>query len=91
MLFEFIDKTVKTFLPGKRTENFSNTSDNLKYVALLITIFLWILLLLLVSKVLWNEVLCDVVTFVKPVKSVFQILGLVVLLQIISPTPTPSS
>ena len=88
MLFEFVDKTIRSVLRPGQKENFSSTSDNLKYVALLITIFLWILLLLLVSKVLWNEVLCEMVTFAKPVKSVFYILGLVVLLQIISPTTT---
>ena len=87
MLFEFIDKTIRSVLPGRR-ENFGDRSETMKYVALLITILLWIVLLLLVSKLLWNNVLCDIVTIVKPVKSVFQILGLVVLLQLISPTTT---
>jgi hypothetical protein len=87
MLFEFIDQTIRSVLPGHR-ENFEGSRENMKYVALLITILLWIALLLLVSKLLWNNVLCDIVTFVKPVKSVFQILGLVVLLQLISPTRT---
>jgi hypothetical protein len=84
MIFELVNQTIKKVSPAK--EQFGNTSDNMKYVALLITILLWIALLLLVSKLLWNNVLCDMVTFVKPVKSVFQILGLVVLLQLISPT-----
>ena len=85
MLFEFIDKTIRSVLPGQR-EHFTDRREAMKYVALLITILLWIVLLLLVSKLLWNNVLCDIVTFVKPVKSVFQILGLVILLQLILPT-----
>lgn len=42
-----------------------------------------LLLLLIMGKYLWNEVLVQVVTVVRPVTSVWQILGLYVLLGLI--------
>jgi hypothetical protein len=81
-MFTAVQSTVETFL--SRKENFSN-SDKTKMIAALVTLVLWILILLLLSKWLWNEVLCKMVTFTKPVTSVFQIVGLVILLQLIKP------
>jgi len=81
-MFTAVQSTVETFL--SRKENFSN-SDKAKMIAGLVTLVLWVLILLLLSKWLWNEVLCKMVTFTKQVTSVFQIVGLVVLLQLIKP------
>lgn len=77
-----VKNTVETFLVSK--ENFS-MGDKAKMVAAIVALIVWILVLLLLSKWLWNEVLCKIVTFAKPVSSVFQIVGLVVLLAIIKP------
>lgn len=82
-MFSAVQSTIETFL--SKRENFSS-EDKLKVVAAVVTLILWIVVLLLLSKWLWNEVLCKLVTFTKPVSSVFQIIGLVVLLQIIVPT-----
>ena len=49
----------------------------------LIMTVLSLLLLLLVGEYLWNRVLVKVVTVVKPVNSVWQILGLVLLSKLI--------
>ncbi len=74
---------VEHFLNKK--ENFTN-SDVAGFVAALVVVIVWLAVLLLLSKWLWNEVLCKIVSFAKPVTSVFQILGLVVLLQIVHPS-----
>ncbi len=74
---------VEHFLNKK--ENFTN-SDVSSFVAALVVVIVWLAVLLLLSKWLWNEVLCKIVSITKPVTSVFQILGLVVLLQIIHPS-----
>ena len=50
--------------------------------SLIITV-ISLLLLLLVGEYLWNRVLVKVVTVVKPVNSVWQILGLVLLSKLI--------
>ena len=69
----------------KKGEQFMNVNKTTAFVISLVIIIFWILIVLLVGKILWNDVLCEVVSFAKPVKSVFQILGLFILLEIISP------
>jgi len=48
----------------------------------LVVSFISLLILLLVGEYLWNKVLVKVVTIVKPVNSVWQILGLVILFKL---------
>ena len=55
-------------------------------IVLLIIIVIWIALVLVVGKYLWNECLCKVVTICKPMNDVFTLVGLVVLLDILRPT-----
>jgi hypothetical protein len=81
-MFSAVHSTVENFLGAK--EHFTS-GDSAKLIAALVTLILWIVILLLVSKWLWNDVLCKIVTFAKPVHSVFQIIGLVVLLAILKP------
>ena len=69
----------------KKGEQFMNVNKTTAFVISLIIIIFWILIVLFVGKMLWNDVLCEVVSFAKPVKSVFQILGLFILLEIIAP------
>ncbi len=78
-----VKNSVERFL--NKEEHFTN-SDVASFVAALVVVIVWLAVLLLLSKWLWNEVLCKIVSFTKPVTSVFQILGLVVLLQIIHPS-----
>ena len=55
-------------------------------IVLLIIVVIWIALVLVVGKYLWNECLCKVVTICKPMNDVFTLVGLVVLLDILRPT-----
>jgi hypothetical protein len=50
-----------------------------------LTLIVILLLLLLVGKYLWNTVLVTLMPFIKPAKSIWQILGLSILLGLISP------
>jgi hypothetical protein len=50
-----------------------------------ITFFVVLGLLLLFGQFLWNNVLVDLVPAVKPAKSIFQILGLSILVSLIAP------
>jgi hypothetical protein len=82
-MFSSVKSGIERFL--NKEEHFTN-SDVANFIAALIIIIVWLAVLLLLSKWLWNEILCKIVSFTKPVTSVFQILGLVVLLQIIHPS-----
>ncbi len=83
MLFSCAKETFENLISPR--ENFGSDNSTAKYVALLLAILLWLAVLLAVSQYLWNQVLCKIVTFAKPVDSIFQILGLVILFEIISP------
>jgi hypothetical protein len=48
-----------------------------------IVFILYIFLILLIGKFLWNLVLCRLVSIVKPADSIWQILGLVILLHLL--------
>jgi hypothetical protein len=50
-----------------------------------LTLIVILLLLLIVGKALWNSVLIELFPFVKPAKSIWQILGLSILLGLITP------
>ena len=52
---------------------------------MLIVLILWLAILLLVSKFIWNEVLVKLVTVVKPATSVIQLFALFILLEIMLP------
>ena len=72
------------------TEKFGNSSDGHhgssgKMIVILIIMVIWIALVLCIGKYLWNECMCKVVSICKPIDSVFTIIGLVVLLDILRP------
>ena len=54
-------------------------------VVSLITIGILATLVLFVGKFLWNNILHELVPAVKPAKSVFQILGLAILISLMAP------
>ena len=54
-------------------------------VVSLITVFIMLLALLFVGKWLWNNVLVDLISIAKPVKSVWQLLGLALLMSLLHP------
>lgn len=51
-----------------------------------IVVILWILLVLIVGKWLWNTVLCKVLTVAQPMPNILYFFGLVLLVEIISPS-----
>ena len=73
-------------------EKFNNDNEQQRgtnygqMIVLLIVVVIWISLVLIVGKYLWNECLCKVVTICKPMNDVFTLVGLVVLLDILRPT-----
>ena len=50
-----------------------------------ITVMIMLAALLLVGKYLWNNVMVDLFSFAKPVKSVWQLLGLAILVSLFHP------
>lgn len=75
-------------------DHFRNTSNNNlsdimggKRITLgmVVGMVLWILLVLIVGKWLWNNVLCQLTTICKPMPSVLYLIGLIILLDIIRP------
>ncbi len=74
--------------PFAKTETFeSNGSPSPARLALVsfITLFLIFVALLFVGKYLWNNVLVDLISIAKPVKSVWQLIGLAVLISLMHP------
>lgn len=76
--------------PYARTETFESANGisappaRLALVSFL-TILIVLAALLFVGKYLWNNVLVDVLTIAKPVKSVWQLLGLAILIGLLHP------
>lgn len=71
-------------------EGFVNPDDSsqkkasyIELAALIITFVLSLLIISLIGKLLWNGVIVDLFTCVRPVKDVWHILGLFVFLNII--------
>ncbi len=83
MLYTCAKETFANILSGGR-ENFEG-NRSVNYLAMLLAILLWLAVLLLVAQFLWNGVLVKLVTVVKPATSVFQLLGLVILMEILMP------
>ena len=66
-------------------ENFDSHMPNLT-PGVLVALVLWIVIVLFIGKFLWNRVLCRTLTICKPIKTVWYILGLIVLLDILKPS-----
>jgi hypothetical protein len=84
MLYSCAKETFANILSSGKRENFEGGRP-VNYLATLLAILLWLAVLLLVAQYLWNGVLVKLVTVVKPATSIFQLLGLVVLLEILLP------
>jgi len=69
---------------GDEFRNVSSVGGGNRMVTLIVLV-LYLVLLLLVGKWLWNNILCKVVTFCKPMPDVYTLLGLVVLLELVLP------
>jgi len=65
--------------PGKKREVYTD------FLAVLLALVLSLLILSFVGKLLWNSVLVDLFTFLKPARSFWQILGLMIFVSLINP------
>jgi hypothetical protein len=83
MLLSSTQKLLDNALNGGKEGFINNSTYNI--IAMVIVIIIWLLLLLFVSKYLWNQVLVKLVTVVKPATSVLQLIGLFILLEIMVP------
>lgn len=70
-----------------RSESFRDmmTLSGGNRLLLLIMLVVYLVLILMVGKWLWNNVLCKTVNIVKPMPNVLTLLGLVILLELILP------
>jgi hypothetical protein len=86
-----VSSSVNAALPVvSQTETFSNgngvgMSPGRTALVSFLTVIIVLAILLFVGKYLWNEVLVSLVPGVKPAKSVFQILGLAILIMLMAP------
>jgi hypothetical protein len=74
-------------------EGFTSTSQDpvkkkdiyMELLALLLAFVVSLVILGFVGQLLWNNVVMDLFTFAKPARSVWQIIGLMILLSLIRP------
>jgi len=77
--------TTETFESnGNATPDRPKDSGKVALVSFL-TLLVVLLLLLIVGKALWNSVAVALFPFIKPAKSIWQILGLAILIGLLSP------
>ena len=72
-------------------EGFADTAPNVKRevyadsVAVLLAFVVAFVIVAFVGKLLWNNVICDLFAFAKPAKSFWQIIGLMIFINLIRP------
>jgi hypothetical protein len=72
-------------------EGFADTAPNVKRevyadsVSVLLAFVLAFVLLAFVGKLLWNNVVVDLFSFAKPAKSFWQIIGLMIFINLVRP------
>lgn len=82
--------TTETFNSDSGTDDKKNNDKHKNFIVSFLVLTTIFVLLLLVGKILWNSVLIKLFPFVEPVKSIWQILGLSILLGLLFPgCPTP--
>ena len=79
MGFKPADK-VERLLSVLFPEKFTDTRTQV--VVDVVVLLVWLALVLLLGKYLWNTVLCKAVTVVKPLPNIWHFLGLVVLMML---------
>ena len=82
-----VDTAMEPYLRTETFESVNGVTASPARVAVVsgITIFILLLALLFVGKFLWNRVLVELVSIAKPVKSVWQLLGLAILVSLLHP------
>jgi len=75
-------KTSKT-QEGINGVTYSNGSNGSDVLAAFILLIIYVLFILIIGKFLWNVVLCKLISIAKPADSIWQILGLAILLNLL--------
>jgi hypothetical protein len=73
----------ENFLSGN-TENFNNGEDN-KQLRMLVVLTVWLIVTLFVGMWLWNNVAVKLCSVCKPMTSMWQFLGLALILDLLIP------
>ena len=68
----------------RRREEFMNDEEQ-EQIKVLIVLAIWLVVILFVGMWLWNNVAVKLITVAKPMTSIWQLLGLVVLIDLIHP------
>ena len=68
-----------------RKEGFESAQSVSYSLAVFIAVLLYLILILLFGKLLWNEVLVKLVSSVNKASSIWQILGIAILISLLSP------
>lgn len=82
-----IKQTMKELMVGSQVREGFDNSDIKKlnpFGSLVVLLVVWVLLLFF-GKFLWNDVLVHLIPAIKPVKSIWQILALHILLNLLMP------
>lgn len=56
------------------------------FAAMFTAYIISIVILAFVGKYLWNNIVCDLVSFAKPARNVWQILGLMIFISLVHPS-----
>ena len=85
MLRETLQTAINSALCGNTKEGMNGVSswNGSEALAAFIVMIIIILFILIIGKFLWNVVLCRLLTIAKPAESIWQILGLAILLNLL--------
>ena len=70
---------------NNNTNNNNSNGRKPNMLVSLVVFTIYLILVLLVGKYLWNECLCKVITVCKPVQDIFTLLGVILLVDLIHP------
>jgi hypothetical protein len=93
-MFSSIQNTISSVFSNNKEENFTNHATGEivvlsqgpsagQFIAFLLTMFLYIAIISAVGMYLWNNCAVPLVSIAKPAKSMWQILGLLFLTQLL--------
>lgn len=75
----------ESFTNTRKREGFMN-DESQEHLKILIILSIWLVAILFVGMWLWNNVAVKVTSVLKPMTSIWQLLGLVVLIDLIHPS-----
>ena len=91
-MFESLQKSITGLITGQRKESFTNHSGDIVVVetmstgellSFLLVLFLYFAIVAAVGMYLWNKCAVKLVSIAKPATSMWQVLGLLILTQLL--------